>query len=111
MHKSNEVVRLNLSNFFTSAAAALVLIVLCFLFFRAIACTGCPLPSIEVTKFHELGFFSLSTFGFIIFLTMIPFQRAEEKLSPGFYSHPLVSLRPLCAYACFNLLLYGYRYL
>ena len=47
---------------------------------------GCSFPKIEITRFSELGFFSLANFSFITFLAMIPFQTAEGKLSPGFYA-------------------------
>jgi hypothetical protein len=46
---------------------------------------GCPLPRIEEEKFLDLGLFIFSNFSFITFLTMMPFQQAEGKLSPGFY--------------------------
>lgn len=47
---------------------------------------GCPFPEIKKEKFFDLGFFALSAFGLIIFLTMTPFQMAETQLSPGFFS-------------------------
>lgn len=89
MLELTKLVRPQFSNFFISTTATLGLILFFWLLFYSITCLGCPLPAPEITRFYDLGFFSFSSFSFIIFLTMIPLQRAEEKLSPGFYSRIL----------------------
>ena len=81
-----KVVQLKLSNFIISVITSLLLIGSYWGLFIGITYAGCPFPAVNIQKFFDLGFFCFSTFSFIIFLTMIPFQRAEEKLSPGFYS-------------------------
>lgn len=84
-----QVVQFRLSNIILSVVATLALIGTFWLTFVGLTCAGCPFPQIPIEKFYDLGFFSFSTFSFIIFLTMIPFQTAEGKLSPGFYARTL----------------------
>ncbi len=74
------------SNFIKSLLRSIFLIGAFWILFIGLSYAGCPLPGIKVEKFFDLGFFAFSTFGFIIFLTMVPFQTVEGKLSPGFYS-------------------------
>ncbi len=86
MSKPTKVVQPHISNFFISTAASLGLILSYWLLFYSLTCMGCWLPKFEMSRFYDLGFFAFSSFSFITFLAMIPFQRAEEKLSPGLFS-------------------------
>ncbi len=80
------VIRLRLSTVVLSIFATLILISVFWLIFFILARLGCCFPQISIDKFFDLGFFSLSMFGFIIFLTITPFQTVQGKLSPGFYA-------------------------
>lgn len=78
--------KVNILNFLICSGLSFLLIMgflgICIL----LSIVGCPFPVIQLNKFFDLGFFSLSTFSFITFLTMIPFQACEGRLSPGFFS-------------------------
>lgn len=86
MLSPQKVVRFKFSNFLISTITSLLLIGTLWVSFIALTKAGFPFLHVKIEKFLDLGFFSFSTFSFIIFLTMIPFQTAEGKLSPGFYS-------------------------
>lgn len=85
MLEPKKVVRFQLSGFLLPFLASLCLIGLTWMACIAISQAGYPFPAVS-DKFYELGFFSISTLSFIIFLTMIPLQNVEARLSPGFYS-------------------------
>ncbi|MGZ3632713.1 MAG: hypothetical protein ACXU9U_02360 [Parachlamydiaceae bacterium] len=79
-------VHIKLVNFFMLFLASTFLITFYWLLLVSLTYLGFPFPEIKIEKFYDLGFFSISTFGLIVFLTMVPFQTVETQLSPGFYS-------------------------
>lgn len=81
-----KVVRFRLSSFLMQLILSLGIIALFWSLCIGLTKMGFAFPRIEVGKFFDLGFFSVSAFGLIIFLTMVPFQTVEGKLSPGFLS-------------------------
>ena len=79
-------VSLKAVNFFISLFGSIFLVSGFWVLFIALQSLGFPCPLIEKSKFLDLSFFTFSNFSFITFLTMIPIQNVEGKLSPGFYS-------------------------
>lgn len=86
MSPFQKVLRFRFSNFIKLSLSSLFTIGGVGCLFIAFAYLGFPFAEIKVEKFFDLGFFSVSIFGLIIFLTMIPFQAVQERLSPGFFS-------------------------
>ncbi|WP_213106606.1 hypothetical protein [Candidatus Protochlamydia amoebophila] len=86
MPSPQKVVQFRSSNFITLYLSTVFLTGIIWLIFIGLSYAGFPFPQIEIEKFFDLGFFSISIFGVIVFLTMVPFQTVEAKLSPGFYS-------------------------
>ncbi|MBS4168914.1 hypothetical protein [Parachlamydia sp. AcF125] len=81
-----KILPFRLSNFIMLVSLTLVTIGAFWLFFIGLTQAGICFPEIKTEQFADLGFFSVSIFGVIIFLTMIPFQTVEGRLSPGFFS-------------------------
>ncbi|KAF3362883.1 hypothetical protein PHSC3_000417 [Chlamydiales bacterium STE3] len=86
MVQPKKVVRFQATNVFILPLATFLLIATFWLILVALTSIGFPFPEIALDKFFDLGFFSISIFGIIVFLTMVPFQTVEGKLSPIFYS-------------------------
>lgn len=86
MQPRDKTVHFSFANFLTSSACSFLLIGALWLICAGLQTIGLPFPKIEIGKFSDLSFFALSNFSFITFLSMIPFQTAEGKLSPGFYA-------------------------
>lgn len=86
MAPAKRMLSYSFSNLLICTFSALFLTLGFWIFFAYLQFSGYPLPVINISKFFDLGFFSFSFFSFIVFLTMIPFQASEGKLSPGFYA-------------------------
>lgn len=78
------ILPLKLRSFLFNVVASLGLIASFWAFFIFLNWIGFPCPRVPEGKFFDLAFFSISTFGTIIFLTIIPLQNTEGNLSPGF---------------------------
>ena len=86
MFTPNQVVSFQFSKFFKSVLSSGLLLGCFWALFVGLNWLGVNFPEISPSRLFDFGFFSLSTFSFITFLTMIPIQTAEAKLSPGFYA-------------------------
>lgn len=85
MFSPNQVVGFQITNFFRSTFMSVLLLGAFWSFFIVLNFMGLRFPEISTGRLFDFGFFSLSIFSFITFLTMIPIQTTEAKLSPGFY--------------------------
>lgn len=86
MTKSKNFFHITLFNSIVPFLGAIALIGFLWFFFIGLNKIGVLLPLMDVGKFQDLGFFATSTFGLIVFLTMIPFQTVAGQLSGGFLS-------------------------
>lgn len=94
MKSAKKVVSPRFINFVVCFLITIFLVLGFWGFFNLLNVLGCPLPMIAIDKFFELGFFSFSTFSFIIFLTMIPFQTDDLR-----HLHKTAAdLRPIAHY-------------
>lgn len=86
MISPKRVIQFKLFAFILSIIVTVGVISIFYLIFAILSYLGCCFPQISIDRFFDLGFFSLSTLGFIIFLTITPFQTVQRNLSPGFYA-------------------------
>lgn len=92
MYSPNQVVGFQFSNVIKSILMSLLLLSSFWAFFLGLNWLGVNFPAVSTNRFFDFGIFSLSTFSFITFLTMIPIQTTEAKLSPGFYARLIHSV-------------------
>lgn len=117
MLQKNKMLHFNLGNFLLSLICSALLIGALWLGCALLQKMGCPFPKIGGNQFSDLGFFALSNFSFITFLSMISFQSAEGQLSPGFYarivnrpwSHFGLYILMSCFILCFLILSYQHH--
>jgi hypothetical protein len=86
MRNPKKIFQIPNSHFLILFLLSFLLINLFWLLFIALVNIGLPFPDIKVEKFLDLGFSTISVFGIIVFLTLVPFQNVEDKLSPIFYA-------------------------